>query len=74
MDKHKCWVKNVISNFNPTSTFTFNYIFFNCIFNPTFGFPYLTQIWVETTQHFLECVLRNTGMNLIGSCWSSNAL
>jgi len=21
MDKQKCWVKNVISNFNPTSTF-----------------------------------------------------
>jgi len=28
----------------------------NDIFNPTVGFvhPYLTQIWVETTQHFLE--------------------
>jgi len=28
MDKPKCWVKNVISNFNPTSTFTLNCYFF----------------------------------------------
>jgi len=32
MDKHKCWVKNVISNFNPTLTYTFNCTFFNCFF------------------------------------------
>jgi len=38
MDKPKYWVKNVISNFNPTSTFTFNCNFFNYIFNSTFGF------------------------------------
>jgi len=28
-------------------------------------FPYLTQIWVETTQHFLECTI-----NLYGISWN----
>jgi len=27
MDKPKCWVENVIENFNPASTFTMNCIF-----------------------------------------------
>jgi len=35
MDKNKCWVKNVISNFNPTSTLSF--------FNVIFLIPFLTQ-------------------------------
>jgi len=30
--------------------------FLHYIFNPTFRVcPYLTQNWVKTTQHFLEC-------------------
>jgi len=37
MDKPKCWVINVIQNFNPTSTFTFNCTFFY----PTFGFVHI---------------------------------
>jgi len=39
MDKHKFWVKNVMSNFQQPNIWV-------C--------PYLTQIWVVTTQHFLE--------------------
>jgi len=33
MDKSKCWVKIVISNFNCN--------FFSCIFNPAFGFVHI---------------------------------
>jgi len=29
--------------------------FLIAIFNPTYGFVHLTQIWLQTTQHFLEC-------------------
>jgi len=29
--------------------------FLSYIFNPTFGFVHLTQIWFETTQYCLEC-------------------
>jgi len=32
--------------------------FLHYIFNPAFWVcPYLTQNWVKTTQHFLECML-----------------
>jgi len=31
--------------------------FLHYIFNPTFRVcPYLTQNWVKTAQHFLECI------------------
>jgi len=33
MDKPKCWVKNVISNFQLSTL--------DCIFNPTFGFVHI---------------------------------
>jgi len=52
MDKHKCWVKNVIKKCTVESE-SWDKIL-NYIFNPTFGFDhaYFTQIWVKTTQHF----------------------
>jgi len=50
MDKPKYWVKNVIKNVNPTSIVHF----FNDIFNPTFGFVHLTQIWVQILTHYIN--------------------
>jgi len=41
MDKLKHWVKIVIKKCNPMAVFFY---------------PYVTQIWVKTTQHFLEFV------------------
>jgi len=50
----KCWV--VLTQFwvKYGQTQPLGYIL-NCIFNPMIEFfPYLTQNWVKTTQHFLE--------------------
>jgi len=44
MDKPKHWVKNVMKKMYPSG----------------WGCPYLTQSWVKTTQHFLECKMIKT--------------
>jgi len=46
MDKPKCWVKTVIKKMYS----------WKWKFSPNIWVcPYLTQIWVQTTQHCLEC-------------------
>jgi len=47
MDKPKCWVKYAIKKLQLKVKVTFS--------TQHLGFsPYLTQIWAETTQHFLK--------------------
>jgi len=51
MVKPKCWVKNAIKKFKVEVGFIWN-----DIFNTTFGFVHIwPNIWVQTTQHCLEC-------------------
>jgi len=52
MDKPKCWVENIISNYKPTSTFTFLIAFLTqhlglSIFYPILGSnnPALFRVW-----------------------------
>jgi len=48
MDKPKCWFKNVMKKFTVESE-SWSYTFIPNIW----VCPYFSQIWVETTQHFI---------------------
>jgi len=54
MDKPKCWVKNVILTQLQLSLSTVHFLI--AFLTQQLGLS-MTQIWVEITQHFLECVL-----------------
>jgi len=52
MDKPKCWVKKML---RWLSLSTVN--IFITFLNQHLGLSiYFTQIWVQTTQHFLKCI------------------
>jgi len=58
MDKPKCWVKNVKKTKKQITVESESWSWVkNDIFTQDLVFfPYLTRIWVETTQHFLEFI------------------